>query len=100
LLRGSEIADEKPSHILRKLRNLVGQCNEDVVIKTLFFEQLLAHNLRNILAICEGTELTKLAQLAVKVFETSKPNVAQVDIAAKALHPYKMQQHRADVRPA
>jgi len=88
LLRGSEIADEKPSHILRKLRNLVGgQCNE-VVIKTLFLEQLLAYNLRSILAICEGTELTKLVQLAVKdkVFETSKPNVAQVDNAAKALH--------------
>jgi len=78
-----EIADEKSSYILQKLRNLAeGQCN-DAVLKTLFLEQL-SDNLRNILAICEDTDLTRLAQLADKVFETSKPNVTQVDIAAKA----------------
>jgi len=58
-----------------------GQCNE-VVFKT-FFEQL-TDNLRRILAICEDTELTKLTQLADKIFETSKPNVTQVNTAAKA----------------
>jgi len=63
--------------------NLAGGQYNEVVLKTLFLEHL-PDNLRSILAICEGTELTKLAQLADKVFEMSKPNVAQVDIAAKA----------------
>jgi len=53
------------------------------VFKTLFLEQL-PDNIRSILAICEVTGLTRLAQLADRIFETSKANVAQVNIAAKA----------------
>jgi len=78
---GNEIADEKLSH-LQKLRNSAGgQCN-DVVLKTLFLEQLL-DNIRSILVICEVTDLRRLTQLADRVFETSTANIAQVDVVAK-----------------
>jgi len=66
LLRGNEIADEKPSHILQKLRNLAGgQCN--AVLKTLFLEQL-SDNVRSILAIYKVTDLTRLAQLVLRIY--------------------------------
>jgi len=78
-----EIVDEKPSHILQKLRNLAGrQCNE-AVLKTLFLEQL-PDNSRSILPICEDIDLTRFAQLLDRVSESSKTNIAQVNVDAKA----------------
>jgi len=55
----------------------------NAVLKTLFLEQF-PDNVRSILAIYEVIDLTRLAQLADKIFETSKTNIAQVNVDAKA----------------
>lgn len=77
LLRGQEFTTEKPSNLLQKLRNLAGgQCN-DIVLRTLFLEQL-PDNVRTILAISEVSDLSKLALQADKIFEMSNTNINQV----------------------
>ncbi|XP_014614559.1 PREDICTED: uncharacterized protein LOC106792598 [Polistes canadensis] len=77
LLRGSRHTNEKPSHILQRLRHMAnGQCTENI-LRTLFMEQLPDY-IGSILAISEVTDLTKLALQADKILEVSKADVATV----------------------
>lgn len=103
LLRGNELADERPSIFLQRLRNLAGgQCN-DAVLRTLFLEQL-PDNVRSILAISEVTDLSKLALQADKIIEMSRTSVAEVSVTTKALpveeatmsNEFKVMQYRMD----
>ncbi|XP_025266505.1 uncharacterized protein LOC112638642 [Camponotus floridanus] len=77
LLRNHELTDDKPSNFLQKLRNLAGVQCSDIVLRTLFLEQL-PDNVRSILAISEVGDLSKLALQADKVLDMSKINISQV----------------------
>lgn len=77
LLRGQELADEKPSNLLQRLRNLAGGQCTDSILNTIFMEHL-PENVRTILAISETTDLAKLALQADKILEVSRPNLAVV----------------------
>ncbi|XP_011171552.1 uncharacterized protein LOC105204193 [Solenopsis invicta] len=103
LLRGNELADERPSIFLQRLRNLAGgQCN-DAMLRTLFLEQL-PDSVRSILAISEVTDLSKLVLQADKIVEMSKASVAQVNVTTQALpaekvsmsNEFKVMQYRID----
>ncbi|XP_025265574.1 uncharacterized protein LOC112638296 [Camponotus floridanus] len=85
LLRGNELADEKPSSFLQRLRNLSGSQCTDAVLRTLFLEQL-PDNVRSILAISEVTDLSKLAMQADKITDMSRVSVTQVNAVAKLPH--------------
>ncbi|XP_025266506.1 uncharacterized protein LOC112638643 [Camponotus floridanus] len=77
LLRNHELTDDKPSNFLQKLRNLAGGQCSDIVLRTLFLEQL-PDNVRSILAISEVSDLSKLALQADKILDMSKVNISQV----------------------
>ncbi|KMQ84332.1 hypothetical protein RF55_17943 [Lasius niger] len=66
LLRGQEIADDKPSHFLQRLCNLAGGQCLDSVIRSLFLEQL-PENVRGILAISPTEDLSVLALQADRI---------------------------------
>ncbi|EFN84942.1 hypothetical protein EAI_10258 [Harpegnathos saltator] len=70
LLRGQELGDDKPSHLLQRLRNLAGSEGSDSVIRTLFLEQL-PESARGILAISPEDDLDTLAMQTNKIMEVS-----------------------------
>ena len=72
LLGGIHISDEKPTHVLQKIKNLAGsQCNASV-IRTLFLEHL-PEQVRAHLVIGETADLSKLALQADKIVEIVRP---------------------------
>lgn len=77
LLRGQPMGEERPTLFLQRLRNLSGgQCN-DVVLRTLFLEQL-PENVRGILAISQLDDLALLATQADRVVEAMRPRISAV----------------------
>ncbi|KMQ86215.1 gag-pol polyprotein [Lasius niger] len=77
LLRGQELGEDKPSHLLRRLRNLAGGDGTDSIIRSLFLEQL-PESARSILAVSPESDLDILAMQANKIMEAIKPQVALV----------------------
>lgn len=71
LLNGKELGDKKPSHFLTTMKALAGNQVSDVVIKSLFMEQL-PEKVRAILAISNEVNLTSLADQADKIMELSR----------------------------
>lgn len=70
LLKGQVITEGKPSLILNRLRALNdGKC-DDVIIKSIFLDNLPA-NMRAILSASGTLELSKLADMADKIAESS-----------------------------
>ena len=68
LLGGIEIGDDKPSHFLQRMKSLSGgQVNNDI-LRTLFLERL-PDKIKTILAVCDGTDVDKLALQADKISE-------------------------------
>ncbi|XP_034935541.1 uncharacterized protein [Chelonus insularis] len=78
ILRGAEFADDKPSNMLQRMRNLAGTEVGDNILRTLFLEQLPEH-VRGILAISEVVDLSKLALQADKIMEVSRPSILAID---------------------
>ncbi|XP_046144929.1 uncharacterized protein LOC123988531 [Osmia bicornis bicornis] len=74
VLRSSHLGDEKPSHYLQKLRNLAGNQISEVVLRSLFLEQL-PENIRSILVISD-TSLANLALQADKIQEMHSVTIA------------------------
>lgn len=72
LLRGKELGDQKPSHFLSTMKMLAGTQISDVVLKSLFVEQL-PEKVRAILAISQEVNLKNLAEQADKIMELSRP---------------------------
>lgn len=84
LLRGQELGEDKPSHLLQRLRNLAGSDGTDSIIRSLFLEQL-PESARSILAISPEGDLDTLAMQANKIMEAIKPQVALVQAGSKQL---------------
>lgn len=82
LLRGQEIADDKPFHFLQRLRNLAGGQCLDSVIRSLFLEQL-PENVRGTLAISPTEDLSILALQADRIMEVIKPQALVAAVKAE-----------------
>ena len=75
LLIAEELGDKKPSQLLRKMRQLLGESSlEESIMKQLFLQRL-PDNVRIILASTSETEpIERLAELADKIFEVATPS--------------------------
>lgn len=84
LLRGQELGEDKPSHLLQRLRNLAGSDDTYSIIRSLFLEQL-PESARNILAVSSEGDLDTLAMQANKIMEAIKPQLEMVQARAYQL---------------
>ena len=85
LLTEEELGDRKPSQLLRRMEQLVGdQKIEKGILKQLFLQRLPA-NVRLILAsTSDSLSLSELAELADKIIEVHVPAVGTVSTEASA----------------
>lgn len=72
LLSEMELGDQKPSQLLRRMRDLArGKiCDETLC---LMWQGHLPASVRGVLAVCDGEDFEKLAAIADKVMENSQP---------------------------
>lgn len=80
LLSEMELGDQKPSKLLRKMRDLARNKLPDETLKMMWIGHLPT-SVRAVLAATEITELEKLATLADKIMETTRP----IEVAAVAV---------------
>lgn len=87
LLGASDLGDLRPSHLLARMQEIATGLNvDDNIMKTLFLQRIPSHA-RAILSISDGS-LTKLAEMADRMLESSGPNVASCqspDVASSSL---------------
>ncbi|XP_064485188.1 uncharacterized protein LOC135397514 [Ornithodoros turicata] len=69
LLTSEELGDRKPTHLLRRMRQLLGDTSADDVILRELFLQRLPHHVRLILAAAELTSLDELAKTADRIMD-------------------------------
>ena len=77
LLSTEELGDRKPTQLLRRIQQLLGDkaTNTDLsFLRELFLQRLPSH-VRMVLASSDTTDLDKLAQLADKIVEVATPQV-------------------------
>lgn len=74
LLLNTVLGDEKPSHLLRKMRQLAQDKVGEEFLKTLWIQRLPKET-QAILSVSDG-DLDKLAQMGDKIIEVSIPQVA------------------------
>lgn len=73
LLKETDLGEQKPSRLLRRMKNLCRGKLPDDTLRLLWMGHLpLAA--RTVLAISEVTDLQKLAEQAAKIIETAEPN--------------------------
>lgn len=80
LIGEMELGDQKPSQLLRRMRDLArGKVTDDAL--TILWQNHLPTSVRGVLAVADSKDLSTLASIADKVMETTKPihNVARVD---------------------
>ncbi len=81
LISGEELRDRKPSQLLRRMQQLLGQQRgslDNPFLKELFLQRLPPH-VRMVLAAADtSTDLNKLADMADKIFEVTTPTVSAV----------------------
>lgn len=78
LLSEMELGDQKPSKLLRKMKDLARKKLPDETLRMMWTGHLPA-SVRAVLAVTEIQELEKLAELADKIMETTRPiEVAEV----------------------
>ncbi|XP_054721212.1 uncharacterized protein LOC129230994 [Uloborus diversus] len=77
------LGDDKPSHLLRKMKQLAGQTLGDEFLKTLWLQRLPSQ-VQAILSVSEDS-LDKLALMADKIHETASANIDEVKCANTAI---------------
>lgn len=80
LLTSEELGDRKPSELLRRMRQLLGEKVNtlDASILRELFLQRLPNQVRMILATSETDSIEALAQMADQIMDVSTPNVCQI----------------------
>lgn len=82
LLGGLELGDEKPSHLLQKMKGLAGTRVSTEVLRTLFLDRL-PEKTRCILAVADTTDLDKLANIADKICEQFTQSYSISELTSK-----------------
>lgn len=77
LLSGQELGDQKPSQLLRKMRDLGGSMVQDDALRVLWLNQLPTA-VRAVLSVNEESSLNTLATMADKMTEHMEPQVAAI----------------------
>ncbi len=96
LLTTEELGDKKPSQLLRKMEQLLGNRTLEPSILKQLFMQRLPTNVQLILASTSDVDITQLAKLADKIVEVSPPAQA---IQACAMAPAPTPPLLAAVKP-
>ena len=97
LLTSEELGDKKPSQLLRRMQQLLGDStgpNPDNRFLRELFLQRLPNNVRMVLASAGDMSLEDLAQLADKIMEVATPTVSAVHISPLAS---EVEQLRAEI---
>ena len=84
LLNAEELGDRRPTQLLRRMQQLLGDAahpNLDNSFLWELFLQRLPNHVRMVLASSGEMTLDTLAQLADKVMEVSLPSVSSVNVA-------------------
>ncbi|XP_073843654.1 uncharacterized protein [Musca autumnalis] len=68
LLSGLELGDQKPSHLLHRMKSLAGTRVSNEMMRTLFMDRL-PENVKCILAVTDTADLDNLAGIADKICE-------------------------------
>lgn len=78
LLSGMELGDQKPSQLLRRMKDLAREKIPDETLR-IMWQGHLPSSVRAVLAVSESQDLENLAAIADKIMETSRPlQVAEV----------------------
>ena len=78
LLEGEVLGDRKPTDILQNMkRHASGLTVDDKLMKQLFLQNLPAE-VQRIISVDESLDVSKLAEMADRILEISKPTVAAV----------------------
>ena len=103
LISGKELGDRKPTQLLRRMQQLLGDHldttpDNNAFLKELFLQRLPA-NVRIVLASADATtDLSKLADMADKIVEVATPTVAAVSEPSAEIQQIKAEVSRlADV---
>lgn len=95
LLTSEELGDRKPSQLLRRMRQLLGDRTLEVSILRQLFLQRLPVNAQLVLAsTSESVDIDQLASIADKILEVNTPTVSSIATAPSVSTVSEMQQLR------